>query len=88
MIAEAGFKGFEGSTFNGIVAPAGTPREILERIRQEIVKAVAVPEARNRFLEHGIVLKASASLEEFGAFLRKQVADFARLAKDAGIQSN
>jgi tripartite-type tricarboxylate transporter receptor subunit TctC len=87
-IAEAGLKGFEDSTFNGVVAPAGTPREILERIRQEVVKAVAVPETRNRFLERGIVLKASASLEEFGAFLRKQVDDFARLAKDAGIQSN
>jgi len=87
-IEEAGLKGFEDSTFNGIVAPVGTPREILERIRQETVKAVAVPETRNRFAERGIVLKASASLEEFGAFLRRQVTDFARLAKEAGIQSN
>jgi tripartite-type tricarboxylate transporter receptor subunit TctC len=87
-IAEAGLKGFEDSTFNGIVAPAGTAREILERLRQEVVKAVAVPEARNRFLERGIVLEASASLEEFGAFLKKQVTDFARLAQEAGIQSN
>ena len=87
-IAEAGLRGFEDSTFNGIVAPAGTPREILERLRQEVVKAVAVPEARNRFLERGIVLAASASLEEFGVFLKKQVTDFARLAQEAGIQSN
>jgi seryl-tRNA synthetase len=63
-------------------------REMRERIRQEVVKAVAVPEARNRFLERGIVLKASGSLEEFGAFLRKQVTDFAKLAKEAGIQAN
>jgi tripartite-type tricarboxylate transporter receptor subunit TctC len=87
-IEEAGLKGFQDSTFNGIVAPAGTPREIRERIRQEVVKAVAVPEARNRFLERGIVLKASGSLDEFGAFLRKQVTDFAKLAKEAGIQAN
>jgi tripartite-type tricarboxylate transporter receptor subunit TctC len=87
-IAEAGLKGFEDSTFNGIVAPAGTPRDILERLRQEVVKAVAVQETRNRFLERGIVLEASASLEEFGAFLTKQVTDFARLAREAGIQSN
>ncbi len=87
-IEEAGLKGFRDSTFNGIVAPAGTPREILERIRRETVKAVAVPEVRNRFAERGIVLEASASLEEFGAFLARQVTDFARLAKEAGIQSN
>ncbi len=87
-IEEAGLKGFEDATFNGIVAPKGTPREIRERIRQEVVKAVAVPEVHKRFLERGIELKASASLEEFGAFLRKQVTDFQKLAKEAGIQSN
>jgi tripartite-type tricarboxylate transporter receptor subunit TctC len=87
-IEEAGLKGFEDSTFNGIVAPAGTPRGIRERIRQEVAKGVGVPEVRNRFLERGIVLKASGSLDEFGAFLRRQVTDFAKLAKDAGIQAN
>jgi len=87
-IEEAGLKGFEDSTFNGLMAPAGTPREVLERLRQEVVKAVAVPEARNRFLEFGIELKASKSLDEFGAFMRKQVTEFATLAKAAGIQSN
>jgi tripartite-type tricarboxylate transporter receptor subunit TctC len=87
-IEEAGLKGFEDSTFNGIVAPAGTPREIRERIRQEVARGVAVPEIRSRFLERGIVLQASGSLDEFGAFLRKQVNDFAKLAKEAGIQAN
>lgn len=87
-IAEAGLKGFEDSTFNAVVAPAGTPRAILERVRQEIAKAVAVPEVHARFLERGIVLKASASLEEFGAFLHKQVTDFAKLAKETGMKAN
>jgi tripartite-type tricarboxylate transporter receptor subunit TctC len=49
---------------------------------------VAVPEARNRFLEFGIELKASASTDEFGAYVRKQVTEFAKLAKEAGIQAN
>ncbi|MGH8638433.1 MAG: Bug family tripartite tricarboxylate transporter substrate binding protein, partial [Burkholderiales bacterium] len=85
-IEEAGLKGFQDATFNGIVAPAGTPREMRERIRQEVAKAVAVPQVHSRFLERGIVLKASGSLEEFGAFLRKQVTEFAKLAKEAGIE--
>ena len=87
-IEEGGLKGFEDSTFNGIVAPAGTSRDVLERLRQEVVKAVAAAEVRNRFLEFGIELKGSSSLDEFGAFLRKQVTEFAKLAKDAGIQTN
>jgi tripartite-type tricarboxylate transporter receptor subunit TctC len=87
-IAEAGLKGFEDSTFNGLVAPAGTPRDIRERVRQEVVRAVAAPEVRNRFLAFGIELKGSASLDEFGAYLQRQVNDFARLAKEAGIQTN
>jgi len=87
-IEEAGLKGFEDSTFNGLVAPAGTPREVLEKLRLDVAKAVAVPEARNRFLEFGIELKGSASLDEFSAFLRKQVTEFAKLAKEVGIQAN
>lgn len=87
-IEEAGLKGFEDSTFNGLVAPVGTPREVLERVRVEVAKAVAVPELRNRFGERGIVLMASASQDEFGAFLRKQVTEFAKLAVEANIQSN
>lgn len=87
-IQEGGLKGFEDSTFNGLMAPAGTPRDVVERIRQEVARAVAVPEARNRFLEFGIELKASASADDFAAYLRKQVSDFAKLAKEAGIQAN
>lgn len=87
-IDESGLKGFEDSTFNGLMAPAGTPRDVIERLRQEVVRAVAVPEARNRFLEFGIELKASASTDEFAAYMRRQVTDFAKLAKEAGIQAN
>jgi tripartite-type tricarboxylate transporter receptor subunit TctC len=87
-IDEAGIKGFEDSTFNGIVAPAGTPRDILEKMRGEVVKAVAVPALRERFDRNGIPLVASNSLDEYNAFLRRHVEDFAKLAKTAGITAN
>lgn len=87
-INEAGIKGFEDSTFNGIVAPAGTPREILEKLRAEVVKAVAVPVLRERFEKNGIPLVASNSLDEYNAFIRRHVEDFAKLAKSAGITAN
>jgi tripartite-type tricarboxylate transporter receptor subunit TctC len=87
-IEEAGLKGFEDATFNGIVAPAGTPRDIRERIQREVVRGVAAPEVNKRFLERGIVLRGSGSPEEFGAYLRKQVDDFVKLAREAGIKAN
>jgi tripartite-type tricarboxylate transporter receptor subunit TctC len=87
-IDESGVKGFEDTTFNGLVAPAGTSREILEKLRSEVVKAVAVPALRERFEKNGIPLVASNSLDEYNAFLRRHVEDFAKLAKTAGITAN
>ncbi|MDB5866807.1 MAG: hypothetical protein JWO70_4613 [Betaproteobacteria bacterium] len=85
-IEEAGLAGFHDSTFNGLVAPAGTPRPVIDRLRDGVAKAVAVTELHNRFLEQGIELVGSASSEEFAAFLRRQVEAFAVLARQAGIK--
>ena len=87
-IDESGVKGFHDTTFNGLMAPAGTPRDILEKLRAATVKAVAVPELRSRFDALGIPLVASASLDDFNAFVRNHVGNFARLAKTAGIRAN
>lgn len=87
-IDEAGVPGFEDTTFNGLVAPAGTPRDVAEKLRAEVVKAVAVQSLRERFDGLGIPLVASNSLDEYNAFLRRHVEDFAKLAKTAGIKAN
>ena len=82
---ESGLAGFHDSTFNGLVAPLGTPREAIERLHAEVVKAVALPEMRNRFHDQGIELIASKSPEAFGAFLRNEIEMFTKLAREAGI---
>jgi len=87
-IDESGLPGFYDSTWNGLVAPVGTPRELIERLRAEVVKAAAVTELRNRFGEMGIELISSKSSEEFAGFLRKQTDEFAVLAKKAGLAAN
>jgi tripartite-type tricarboxylate transporter receptor subunit TctC len=87
-IDAAGLPGFNDVTFNGLVAPAGTPRDVIERLRAEVAKGATVTEPRNRLLEHGIELVGSNSSEEFAAFLKKQVEDFAILARQAGIAAN
>jgi tripartite-type tricarboxylate transporter receptor subunit TctC len=83
---ESGLKGFDDSTFNGLVAPAGTPPAIVERLRDAVAKAAALPDLRGRFHDQGIDLIASKSPEEFGAFLRKQVEEFAVLARESEMK--
>ncbi len=85
-IDEAGVPGFEDITFNGLVAPAGTPREILVRLNQEVAKIVRTPALRNRFLERGVELKASASPEEFTAHIKAEFDKKGKLAREAGIR--
>jgi tripartite-type tricarboxylate transporter receptor subunit TctC len=86
-VDEAGVKGYEAITYNGLLAPAATPREALARLQGEVAKIVAQPALRAGFLERGVELTASASPEEFTAYIRNEVAANAKLAKSAGIKA-
>ena len=85
-VDESGAPGFEEITFNGLVAPANTPRELRARMLQEVAKAVATPRLRESFIERGVELKASASPEEFAAYIRAEFDKKAKLAKEANIR--
>jgi tripartite-type tricarboxylate transporter receptor subunit TctC len=79
-------RGFEDITFNGLVAPAGTPREILVRLNADVAKAVATPELHQRFIQIGVELTASASPEAFMAYINAEFVKKAKLAREAGIK--
>ena len=83
---ESGLAGFEDITFNGLVAPAGTPHEVLVRLNRAVAAAVSEPELSKRFIARGIELKASASPEEFSAYIRAESEKKTRLAREAGIK--
>jgi tripartite-type tricarboxylate transporter receptor subunit TctC len=85
-VDESGVRGYEDTTFNGLMAPAGTPREILARVHAEVAKAVHVPALRKRFLELGVELTASASPEDFTAYVKAEFEKKAKLAREAGIR--
>jgi tripartite-type tricarboxylate transporter receptor subunit TctC len=85
-VDESGLPGFEDITFNGLVAPAGTPRDILVRLNRAVAGAVSEPDLHKRFIVRGIELKASASPEEFGAYIKAEFEKKARLAREAGIK--
>lgn len=85
-IDESGLKGYEEITFNGLMAPAGTPREALRRLHAEVSRIVRLPELHKRYLERGIELAASASPEDFTVYVKREFDKKAKLAREAGIR--
>ena len=85
-VNESGVPGYEDITFNGLMAPAGTPREILVQVQSEVAKAVRIPDLRKRFLDLGVELAASASPEDFTAYVKTEFEKKAKLAREAGIR--
>jgi len=84
-LSESGLPGFDVSTWQAVMAPAGTPRDIVIRLNAEIARIMALPEIRERFLAFGTDA-ASSTPEQLGAFLRDEVAKIGKVAKDVGAK--
>ena len=84
-LGETALPGFAVSTWQAVVAPAGTPREIVQRLNAEIVKAMALPEMKTRFLSFGTDA-ATGTPEELGRFLADEVAKIGGIARDTGAK--
>ena len=78
--------GFEASIFNGMMAPAATPQEILNRLHAEIVKFAQAPEIRSRFANLGVELQASATPAQFTSYIRSENDRWGKVLDDAGIK--
>jgi tripartite-type tricarboxylate transporter receptor subunit TctC len=88
LAVEAGIPALDDvSTWIGFVAPAGTPRSIVDKIQREVVKMYADPVIAEK-LEKAGISTASSSPEEFEAFVRKELNRWERVFKDSGIQLN
>jgi tripartite-type tricarboxylate transporter receptor subunit TctC len=83
-IAESGLPGYELLEYQGIVAPAGTPRPVISRLHQEIVKALAVPELKERFITSGAHVVGSTP-EQMADYIHKQIIAWGKVIKAAGI---
>lgn len=86
-IHEAGLPGYQSMTFTGVVAPAQTPRDVVARLHAEIVKATQDVDYRSRFSKQGVDAIASASPEEFAAFLRDDYHQMGKLVRETGIRA-
>ena len=86
-MAESGLPGFEVASWYGLLAPAGTPREIITRLHAEVVKAVASPEVRERFQSFGAE-PVGSSPEEFATQIKNDIAKWAKVAKTANVRAD
>src|SRR5689334_10657622 len=84
-IAESGLPGYEASSWYGILAPAGTPRDIVVRLNAELAKALEQPEVRNSLLAEGAE-PAGGSPERFAAHIRAEMERLGKIIRDAKIR--
>jgi tripartite-type tricarboxylate transporter receptor subunit TctC len=85
-IAESGLPGYDAVQWYGLVAPAKTPADIVARLHGAVVKVLQDPEMRKRFQNDGAEATPSATPEAFAALIRADLAKWAKVVKDAGIQ--
>ena len=86
-IAESGVPGYSMSTWYGAVAPAKTPRDIVVRLNQEVLKALALPDVKERLASLGADIVAS-SPDETSAFFKSEVAKYTKVARAANIRAD
>ncbi|HKU69492.1 MAG TPA: tripartite tricarboxylate transporter substrate binding protein [Burkholderiales bacterium] len=80
------YPGYEASTWYGVLAPAGTPREIVAKLHKAMVATAHDPATAKLFSDGGAAAAASASPEEFAAYISAEMKKWAKLVKDAGIK--
>jgi tripartite-type tricarboxylate transporter receptor subunit TctC len=84
-MAESGFPGFEAVPWFGLLAPAGTPKDVLDKLHEQTVKALATPAMRSKFDELGLEPVGNTPAE-FAAIIRKETPEWAKVIRDAGIK--
>ena len=84
-VAESGVPGYEVTVWFGMQMPAGTPRAVLERANQDIVRILKEPDVVKQFRDQGVEVVASTP-EAFGELLSKEVPKWTKVVNDAGVK--
>jgi tripartite-type tricarboxylate transporter receptor subunit TctC len=86
-MVEAGVPGYDLVSWQGVFAPAGTPKDVVQRLNAELVKILKQPDVRERFESLGLEPVGNTP-EEFAAFQKAEVAKWAKVVKDAKITAD
>ncbi len=84
-MVECGYPGFEAVPWFGLLAPSGTPSDVVDKLNAEIVKTLAMPQVREKFDELGFEPVGNTPLE-FAAVIRQEIPEWAKVIKAAGIK--
>ncbi len=84
-VAEAGVPGYEATIWLGLMAPANTPRALLERLSAEVNKVVNAPEVKDNWGKQGAA-PMGMTPDQFAQFLREDITKWSRLVKDTGMK--
>jgi tripartite-type tricarboxylate transporter receptor subunit TctC len=84
-VAESGLAGFEALQWFGVLAPAGTPRELVTRLNGDIIKTLRLPDVRERMAALGAEVVGS-SPEQFASFQKADAAKWAKVVKESGAK--
>ena len=84
-VAELGYPGFDVSTWYGLMAPAGTPVEIVTRLNREVERILTLPDVKEKLNSVGAE-DGGGSPEQFGKFVRDEIAKYAKIVKEAGVK--
>lgn len=84
-VAEGGLKDFDGSSWQGVVFPGGTPQDIVSKVHATLARELTSPAGRETMLKRGGIASGNTPAE-FAAFVKAEVAKWTRVAKAANIQ--
>ena len=84
-LAEAGYPGFDVSSWQGIVVPAGTPQPIVEKLHATLVKILGEPGVKAQFAQQGAEA-APGTPEDFGSYIAAEISRWKKVAQEAGVQ--
>jgi len=84
-VAESGLPGFESSSWFGILAPAGTPKDIIAKINTDVQKWLSTPEAKEKLLGQGAIA-AGGSPDDFAKHIQAETAKWAKVVKESGAK--
>src|SRR3954465_4852898 len=85
-VVESGLAGYEATAWQGVLAPAGTPRDIIVKLNTEIVRVVQQPDVRRQLAEQGYE-PAGNSPEQFAEYIKTEIAKWSRVIKAAGLKA-
>jgi tripartite-type tricarboxylate transporter receptor subunit TctC len=84
-VAEQGYAGFDVSSWQGIVVPAGTPKSVVQRLHRGLANVMASAEVKDKFAQYSAMAVAT-SPEEFSAYIKQELVRWKKVAQQAGVK--